>query len=598
LFTFCGVGNVIENLRFEEISVVHAKPAYRPGARRRIGHIADLADLMFRTGLLFAGHPLRTPRQLRVLRRWGTTLAGLTVANAVRDPNRPAVIDDRGMLTFAQLDDRTSRLAAGLRLDGPRPRVGVLCRNHREMAETLIACSKSGAEVLMLNTGFGTGQLRSVLGELRVNALIADAEFAGLLSAVPPALRGRVLWTDPDATGGVTTEQIINTTPAPRIGPPPVASRTITMTSGTTGRPKGARRPPHPGPWALASMVSRIPLRVRQTMIIEAPLFHTWGHAALQMALAMRSTVVLHRRFDPVTTLRSITLHRDTVVFAVPVMLQRIMELPEPVLRGHDVSRLRVIAVSGSPLPGDLAPRVMDVFGDKLYNVYGSTETAWATIAVPKELRAYPCTAGRPPRNTSVAILDPTGVPMPDGAIGRVHVANESLFEGYTSGEPLEIHDGRLSTGDLGHIGPDGLLFVDGREDGVVVSGGENVVPRDVENALARLPEVVEVAVTGVPDARWGQRLAAYIVPRPGAGLDPEAVRSYVHDHVARYAVPRDVHFVSELPRNATGKVVHRWLDDPARPRRSHPEGRVSWPHPSAGSPEPGRSQGPQAAAP
>ncbi|WP_227023268.1 AMP-binding protein [Actinomadura rubrobrunea] len=562
---------------------MHAKPACRPGPRRRIARIADLAGLLLRTGLLFSGRPLRAPRQVRALRRWGTTLAGLTVANAVREPDRPALIDDRGALSFAELDDRTGRLAAGLRPDVPRPRVGVLCRNHRGMAETLIACGKNGAEVLLLNTGFGVGQLRAVLAELRVDVLVADAEFASALAAVPSELRRRVLWTGEgadagDGPGGPTLEEVIDETAEARRTPPPIAGRTIVLTSGTTGQPRGALLSPNPGPWALASLASRLPLRARQTAIIEAPLFHTWGLAALQMALAMRSAVVLHRRFDPVRTLRAVSEHRDAVLFAVPVMLQRIMELPEPVLRGCDASRLRMVAVSGAPLPGDLAVRFMDVFGDTLYNVYGSTETAWVSIAGPKELRAHPDTAGRPPRSTSVAILDPAGGRVPDGAIGRIHVANEALFEGYTSGEPPRIRDGRLSTGDVGHFGPDGLLFVDGREDGLVVSGGEKVVPRQVEDAIARMPGVLEVAVAGVPDAAWGQRLAAYVVPRRGARLTADAVRRHVRDQVAAYAVPRDVHFVPELPRNATGKVVPRWLD-PARPREVRSEGQVSWPH-------------------
>lgn len=568
---------------------MHARPVYRPGLRRRIGHTRDLTSLLLGTGLITSGSPARVTRQVAVLRQWGTTLAGLTASAAVRDPHRPALIDEAGMLTFAELDDRTGRLALGLPLAGPRPRVGVLCRNHRGMVQTLIACSKRGAEVVLLNTGFGAGQLRAVLGELRMDVLVADAEFAEVLMAAPPSLRRLVVWADrlPEAGGPPgarpgrilpgrhsTVEQIIHRTSAEPLLPPQVQSRTIMLSSGTTGRPKGARRPPRPGMWPLASMVSRIPLRVRQTMIIEAPLFHTWGYAAMQMAYALRSPIVVHRRFDPERTLRAIAANRDPVVFAVPVMVQRIMELPERVRARHDTSGLRLVALSGAALPGDLALRFMDAFGDRLYNVYGSTETSWVSIAGPRELRRHPGTAGRPPRNTSLAILDSQGRPVPRGTIGRIFAANEMLFEGYTSGEPMEVRDGLLCTGDLGHLDQNRLLYVDGRQDGLVVSGGENVVPRDVEDAIARLPEVREVAVIGVPDREWGQRLAAYVVTRAGATLDADAIRSYVHDQVARYAVPRDVHFIPELPRNATGKVVHRWLGR----HEGSPEGLTGWP--------------------
>jgi acyl-CoA synthetase (AMP-forming)/AMP-acid ligase II len=327
-------------------------------------------------------------------------------------------------------------------------------------------------------------------------------------------------------------------------------------------------------------MTSRIPLRARQTMIVEAPLFHTWGYAALQMAWALRAPIVLHRRFDPEQTLRTIAAHRDATVFAVPVMCQRILELAPDVRDRYDTSPLRIFALSGAALPGDLATRFMDAFGDRLYNVYGSTEASWVSIATPHDLRLDPRTAGRPPRNTSLAIVDDAGRRVGRSTRGQIFAANELLFEGYTGGEPMEVRDGLLATGDLGHIDHRGLLFVEGRSDGMVVSGGENILPKDVEDALLKLPEVQEVAVTGVADDEWGQRLAAYIVPAPGARLNAEAVRAYVHAQVARYAVPRDVHFIPELPRNATGKVVTRWLS--ARPGRPLPEGHVEWPRPRA----------------
>ncbi|WP_243725426.1 AMP-binding protein [Actinomadura rubrisoli] len=597
--------------------MVHARPVYHPGLRRRIGHIRDLSALLVSTGLLFSGGPRRLLRQFGALRRWGTTLAGLVASSAARSPARPAVIDDEGVLTFAELDERATRLAAGLPLSGPRPRVGVLCRNHRGMALTLVACSRRGAEVVLLNTGFGTGQLRAVLGEMRPDLLVADAEFAPLLAGIPIALRRTVLWADgrpgasgasgagtplaapvplgtlplvrpgrdtgrpPPAETGPSIDEVIRSVPpdAAAAEPPQIQSRTIMLSSGTTGRPKGARRPPRPGLWPLASMTSRIPLRARQTMIVEAPLFHTWGYGALQMAWALRAPVVLHRRFDPEQALRSIASHRDAVVFAVPVMLQRILELAPGVRAVHDTSSLRIVALSGTALPGDLATRFMDAFGDRLYNVYGSTETSWVSIATPHDLRIDPRTAGRPPRNTSLAILDAQGRRVGRSTIGQIFAANELLFEGYTGGEPMEVRDGLLATGDLGHIDHRGLLFVDGRRDGLIVSGGENIVPRDVEDALLRLPQIHEAAVVGVPDDDWGQRLAAYIVLSPGAVLAAEAVRAHVHEQVARYAAPRDVHFIAELPRNATGKVVHRWLT--ARPDlRPEPEGRVEWPKP------------------
>ncbi|ROO89207.1 acyl-CoA synthetase (AMP-forming)/AMP-acid ligase II [Actinocorallia herbida] len=557
--------------------MVHARPAYRPGLRRRFGHSLDYLHVLG-SGALRLSRPLAALRGVGELQTWGTTLGGLVKAAAAMQPRKTAVLDDTGSLTYAELDERTDLLAAALPLDGPRPKVAVMCRNHRGLVEILVACAKRGAETVLLNTGFGLGQLRSVLDELRPAVVVADPEFARLLGDCPAALAPVVVWAGPEAQGE-TLDALIERAPRGALQPPHTDGRTIMLSSGTSGRPKGARRKPRPGMGPLASMLSRIPLRSRHTFLIDAPVFHTWGLAALQIGLALRATIVLHRRFDPSLTLGELERHSRVAHFAVPVMVQRIMELPETVLDGYDTRNLRLTALSGSSLPGDLADRFMDAFGDRLYNVYGSTEASWVSVAGPKELRINPATAGRPPRGTSVRILDAEGKPVPRATIGRIFAANENVFEGYTGGDPTEVRDGLLSTGDLGHLDSHGLLYVDGREDGMVVSGGENVVPRDVEDVLARLPEVREVAVTGVADPEYGQRLAAYLVLRPGADLTEQEVREHVRTRVARFAVPRDIVFIDELPRNATGKIVYRWLSGLASGRTHPPEGRVHFWH-------------------
>jgi acyl-CoA synthetase (AMP-forming)/AMP-acid ligase II len=526
--------------------------------------------------------PVRFTRQFAVLHAWGTTLAGEFTSAAARDPHRTALVDERGDLTYAEVGERTTRLAAGMRLESARPRIAVLCRNHRGLVETLIAGSKRGADVVLLNTAFGAGQLRDVLTELRVDLMVADVEFADIVYKAPRSAQRVVVWADAPGGSGPELEDIITAGEPRRLRPPRVQGRMIMLSSGTTGRPKGARRRPRPGLRPLASMLSRIPLRVHDTMVIDAPIFHTWGFAAMQMGFAMRGTLVLHRRFEAEQTLRAIAQHRKVDVFAAPVMVQRIMDLPPETLAGYDTSSLRVAAVSGSALPGDLATRFMEHFGDRLYNIYGSTEASWVSIATPRDLRAHPGAAGRPPRGTKLAVLDQNGRPVPAGVRGQIYAGNELIFEGYTSGAPSDMRDGLLGTGDLGHVDKAGLLHIDGRVDDLVVVGGENIFPREVEDALARLPEVLEVAVIGVPDPEYGQRLAAYIAPRRGSRINAEQVRRHVRERVARYAVPRDVHFIAQLPRNATGKVVGRWLmqtpdltDGPGDQRTSVPEGQV-----------------------
>ncbi|MEU5721158.1 AMP-binding protein [Micromonospora sp. NPDC047738] len=504
-----------------------------------------------RRGLLNPGRPIRVATQLGALRKWGWSLAGELRQAAARDPGRTAIVDEHGAtLTYQELLDRTERLARSMRAGfGVRAgdRIGVLCRNHHGLVETVVAAMLLGADAVLVNTGLSAAQLATVAEEQALRVLVHDAEFGERILGLPADVH-RV---DERARD----ELIAGALPGEQLQPPERDGRTIVLTSGTTGAPKGARRPTPNGFGPLVSIIDRIPLHARDTVMIAAPLFHTWGYAALQVAFAMRATIVLHRRFDPAATLAALVAQSCDALFAVPVMLQRLMEVPAPDPRPP----LKVVAVSGSALPGGLATAFMDRYGDVLHNLYGSTEVSWASIAGPADLRAAPNSAGRPPHGTRLAILDDAGEPVGEGQVGRIFVGNEMLFEGYTSGASRERRDGLLDTGDLGRL-DDGLLFVDGRADDMIVSGGENVFPAEVEDLIARLPQVREVAVIGVPDAEYGQRLAAFLALYPGETLDPEAVREYVRHYLARYSVPRDVVFVKYLPRNATGKVLAREL--------------------------------------
>ena len=327
------------------------------------------------------------------------------------------------------------------------------------------------------------------------------------------------------------------------------------LTSGTTGTPKGAARKQPDSLEPAAALFSKIPLKARETTMIAAPMFHSWGFAHFSLALPLASTLVLRRKFDPLDTLRAVAHHRATALAVVPVMLQRMLDLGDEQISRYDVSALKVIAASGSALPGELATQVMDAFGDVLYNLYGSTEVAWATIATPEDLRAAPGTAGRPPLGTVVKLLDADGREVAPGEGGRIFVANEMVFEGYTGGGSKEVVRGLMSTGDVGRFDAAGRLFVEGRDDEMIVSGGENVFPREVEDLLAKHAEIEEAAVVGVPDDQFGQRLKAFVVARKAGELDEGQVQAYVKKNLARYKVPREVVFVDQLPRNATGKV-------------------------------------------
>ena len=307
------------------------------------------------------------------------------------------------------------------------------------------------------------------------------------------------------------------------------------------------------------SLLGSIPLKYGWRTHVAAPLFHTWGFAHFALSMLLGSTMVLRRRFDPEGCLEVIDAEKCESVVVIPVMLQRILALPQETLDRFDLSRVRVVASSGSALPGDLAATWMDQFGENLYSTYGSTEVAYAAIAGPPDLRASPSTAGRPPFATVVKILDEAGAEKPPGEPGRIFVGNSLLFEGYTGGGHKEIVDGLMSSGDVGRFGDDGLLYIEGRDDEMIVSGGENVFPKEVEDCLARHQGVAEVAVIGVEDDDYGQRLRAFVV-RSDESVTEEDLKAWVKDNLARYKVPRDFVFLDELPRNATGKVLKREL--------------------------------------
>jgi fatty-acyl-CoA synthase len=532
---------------------------------------AQTVSVLARAGLIAPMPPRTLAGVARAARRWDRTLAGTSAANAVRRPGAEALIDERGTLTYGELHARSSALANALaaRGQGAGSGIGLLCRDHRHFVETVLACSKLGGRLLLLNTSFSGPQLQDVLAREGADVLVHDAEFDVIAEgAGVPRIVG---WTDGAATAE-TVEDLVASAPDTEPEPPAEAGRVIILTSGTTGTPKGARRAPTTPTDAIVGFLERMPVRSDATHVIVAPLFHSWGFAHMGLSLMLGCRIVLRRRFDPEATLRLMSEHRARLVALVPVMAQRILELPEDVRARHRCPALEIAAFGGSAIPGDLAIRFMDAFGDVVYNTYGSTEVAVVTIATPADLRAAPHTAGRPVERVVVRLLDDRGRPVPDGEAGRIFVGSSAAFEGYTGGGSKEVVGELMATGDVGRFDGAGRLAIEGRDDDMIVSGGENVFPREVEDLLSGLDGVREVAVVGVPDDEFGQRLRAVVARADGAELTADDVRNAVRERLARDKVPRDVLFVDELPRTATGKVLKRALADlppaPAGPAR------------------------------
>jgi acyl-CoA synthetase (AMP-forming)/AMP-acid ligase II len=551
-------------------SIARKLPLSSIAGRVSLGPLGSVADVPFNlralveAGVIAPVRPDKAALVVRELVRWGASPAAGIARGAILRGDQPAIEDEAGTMTWGELHRRSNALARGLQEAGIQEGDGVaiMCRNHHGFVEATLACSKLGANGLYMNTAFAAPQLTEVVEREEPAALIYDDEFADLLSGARDRARTFVAWADEEREGGGDTslEELIVSSDDADLDPPDEPSRFVILTSGTTGTPKGAQRAQPNNLSPIAALLGKIPYRAEERTMIAAPLFHSWGFLHFVIGLSLGTTYVLRRRFDPEETLKATAESGATVLAVVPVMMQRILELPEDAISRHDLSALRITAASGSALPGPLATKWMDTFGDNLYNLYGSTEVAWATIATPEDLRAAPGTAGRPPHGTVVRIYDQDGNPGPPGKTGRVFVSNQMAFEGYTGGGGKDVLDGLLSTGDVGHFDEQERLFIDGRDDEMIVSGGENVFPREVEDLLADHEAIAEAAVIGVDDDEFGQRLKAFVVTREDEELSAEDVKGYVKSNLARFKVPREVEFLDSLPRNATGKVLKREL--------------------------------------
>lgn len=558
--------------------------------------IAYIKDLLVglvplvRVGILRPMNPWRLLRIAATVARYGFTPTGLIEIAALRCAKQPAVIDDWGTLTFAQLRQQSESLARGLIADGipENSRVGILARNHRYFPILFGAAGRMGLHVVLLNTGASAPQLNDVIAEQKLKAIVVDEEFLHLveqctLQDVEVLVTGRSQFNNSAAaqtsstpvaqtlksygvyksihevilSGSIGKTRWSSRAKSHKLALRPTPGKTIVLTSGTTGTPKGAKRP-EPKDWLPASAITSVfPVKQHEKMLLTTPLFHTWGLSSYLLHLALCSTVILESQPKPETIMRKVKEHQVQALYVVPTILQRIIESDEA--RAYNpVEHLLLIAVSGSAMTENLVREALNVFGAVVYNLYGTTETAWTTIATPGHLMRYPRTAGKPPLGTEVKVLDEHMREVPPDTVGCIYSGNGFTFEGYTrDGHDKERCGNLICTGDLGYFNKDKLLFVEGRQDDMIVSGGENVYPLEVENVITGLTGVRDSAVLGVDDEKFGKRFAAYVVRDDTTPeITADDIRTAVKERLSRFSVPRDVIFIDQLPRNATGKVV------------------------------------------
>ncbi|WP_024799616.1 acyl-CoA synthetase [Nocardia sp. BMG51109] len=536
-----------------------------PSVLRKAGDMALGVNAMRKRGLF---SPLRPDHALSSAVNVGKfgPFAGVIMHAAKTNANAPAIVDERGELTFAEIDAQSNQLARGLaaRGLGQGDVVAVLARDHRGMVLSLTATGKLGVRAVLMNTGFAKPQLADVAAREKVKAVLHDSEFVELMSAIPAEIPRILTWVDEQdgVDPSIPTLDSLRDDRSPDPVPAPEKpGGMVILTSGTTGTPKGAPRE-KVSVFISAQFLDRIPLPRNGTMVVAAPVFHATGLSQFTLGLALGNRMVFQqRRFDPEKTLANIAEYQATSLVVVPTMLQRMLDLPAETLAKYDMSSLNMLFAAGSAIPPDVVTRTLDYFGDVLYNVYGSTECAVITVASPADLRIAPTTAGRPPVGIRLALYDENRkrITQPN-VTGTIFIENAHSFKAYTDGRTKETVDGMMSSGDVGHFDENGLLFIDGRDDDMIVSGGENVFPQEVEHLIADRPDVLEAAVVGVDDREFGKRLRAIVVPGPDSKRDVQEIKDYVKANLARYKVPREVIFLDELPRNATGKLLRKPL--------------------------------------
>ncbi|UFS93207.1 acyl-CoA synthetase [Nocardia huaxiensis] len=536
-------------------------------AQQRMTHTVEALKGLKRLreqGVSDPKEPLETVRTALDSRVYGPQAT--MVRHAARIwPDAIGLADEAGELSYRELDEWSNAIARGLQRMGIKPGmvIAILARDHRGLLLSMAAAGKLGARLALMNTGFAKPQFAEVCTRENVKAVLHDSEFLGLLDALPADLPRVLTWVDAGAelpANATTLDALVAANNREPLPAPKKPGGFIILTSGTTGLPKGAPRD-KVTPLATVQMIDRIDFPRQGTMLIVSPIFHSTGLGTWLVGVALGNKTVVARRFDAEQTLRLIAEHKVDMLVAVPTMLHRMVELDPKIREKYDTSSLKGIVIAGSALSPELSIRTAEVFGNVLYNLYGSTECAVATVARPEDLAVAPGTAGRSPITCEVALFDDDGKRIrAKNVTGRIFIRSGAPFKGYTDGRHKQIIDGYMSSGDVGHFDDSGLLFVDGRDDDMIVSGGENVFPQEVENLLLERTDVFDAAVVGVDDTEFGKRLRAFIVAEPGEKPDPDEIKLFVKNNLARYKVPRDVYFLDELPRNATGKLLRRVL--------------------------------------
>jgi long-chain acyl-CoA synthetase len=498
---------------------------------------------------------------------------------AEHHPDRPAILDcpSGESLTFAQLAGRAHRTVHAVRAlgAGRGDVIGMALPNDLDILVWQLAAAEAGWRYVTLNPRAPAAEVVTIAEHAEMKALIVHAEYAGRAGAVSGvpiriSVGGHI-------EGFTRQEDVLRGHPD---GLPPdrAAGMPLVYTSGTTGRPKGIWRDlPGAAPEAMADAMKSFAHAFRFTPLegahlVSAGMFHGGCQGFYLAALHVGQPLVIMGTFDAEETLRLIQEHRITTGYMVPTQFARLLQLPHDMKADCDVSSLESIVHSAAPCPPELKKRMLAWWGPVIWETYGGTEGA-ATIAKPHHWLARPGTVGRPIRGMTIRILDDDGNDLPPGQVGAVYLDGDGPAFSYHRDpeQTAEVHRGTAFTlGDAGYLDEDGFLFIVDRIKDMIITGGVNVYPAEVEAVLAVHPAVLDSAVVGAPDPEWGEQVRAFVQLVPGRDPSDELAAeliSYCRERLASHKCPRAVEFRSELPRTETGKLYKRLLRDELRNR-------------------------------
>ncbi len=513
--------------------------------------LGDLATLR-EAGILRPFGPRTTIELGRQIMREGLRSHLIYTIHATRDPTKPALIYEGRVTTWATLVDRIKRVANHLLAWGVKPgdSVAIMLPNRPEFLEADAAARRIGATTAYLNPRAPAAEARALVGRTRARVLVTHRDDV--------QGNARTLFVPGYYEGAVAAAP--SSDPRHDRGP---EGKVVIFTSGTTGRPKGAVRALDEGasPSLFAGFLRTIPFRTNDVHMVVCPLYHSSGSGFAGISQMLGNTLVIVERFSPEAFCRHVQDHKVTTTTVVPTMLHQLAEFPTA--RDFDLSSLRVVVCTGAPLREEVRSAARDLLGDVVYDLYGSTEMGWVSVASPDDQRNKPGTVGKPVPGVEIAIVDDDGRRVGRGGTGEVWVSSKLGMRGYLDDPQLDrqrMRDGWISVRDVGYLDDEGYLHVVDRADDMIISGGVNVYPAEVEVALGSHPNVGDCAVVGVPDPKWGQRIVAAVVAKGEVPADD--LVEWCKEHASYAAVPKEVRFFESLPRNDIGKIDKRRITE------------------------------------